>query len=197
MVIELPTVTIIIPQLGRPEGLQRCLQSIYALNYPQERINTLVLADEGEKTVPQKIKQGVELSSGEWICYAANDMEFETDSLKIAVTAGIENGKSLVSFNEGELLPDKGNICTHFVIKRSFIPSLENGEIFSCDFIHAGCDNWLHAQAEKMNEFMYCEDAKIIHRHFSRGTEYDWVYKKAYENRARDVETLQKKLSSL
>lgn len=191
---NLPKVSIIIPQLGREEGLKRCLDSIKNLDYPNALIEPIVV--EGEETVPIKVQKGLEKSTGEYICYAANDVEFTPDSLKIAIQDSIKLNKGLVSFTSGSLLPDNGNICEHFIIKRELIDKLEARQIFSTDFNHVGVDNWLWAQATKLDT-SYRSTAFIHHYHFSKGAELDNVYKRGWDKVMRDREILQNKLSKL
>lgn len=192
----MPTVSIVLPTLGRAEGLQRCLESITSLDYPQELIDICVL--DGEGTVPEKVKRGVEQTKGEYIVYAANDMSFTPNSLLLAVEASLREGKALVSFNEGPLLPDLGNICPHFIIRRDFLPQLERGEVFSLDMRHCGVDNFLWAQADKLGQAFYCEPAKINHTHFSKGeSKFDEVYKKGWDFVDQDRAILQQKLAQL
>src|SRR3990167_2275502 len=109
-------ISFILPTLGRPEGLQRCLNSIQNLTISRDQVEILVL--DGEGTVPEKIDKGLKQVKGDYLVYAANDMEFESESVAIALKESINRRKGLVSFNEGPLLPDKGNICTHFLISR-------------------------------------------------------------------------------
>lgn len=185
-----PTISFIIPSLGRPDGLKRCLDSIDKLNYPKDLMDIKIV--EGEDTVPVKVKIGVDNTHGEYIVYAANDMEFDPECINEA----LKIDKGLVSFNEGMLLPDNGNICTHFMIKRSLIDKI-GGEIFDTEFTHTGCDNLLWAKCEKLGEASYCEGAKITHNHFSKGGEYDDVYKKGWLNVEKDRELLKAKLKQL
>lgn len=194
--IELPSVSFIVPTLGREEGLKKCLDSIKELNYPQELIDVNVL--DGEGTVPQKVARGVVETSGEFIVYAANDMTFDTNCILIAVVQSLLLGKRLVSFNEGELLEDKGNICTHFIIKRDLIPEI-GGEVFDTRYKHLGVDNLLWSKCVKLNEAYHSETAKIDHRHFTKGAEFDDVYKKAWneENIKHDRELLKQDLEKL
>jgi len=196
---ELPKVSIIIPNLGRPDGLKRCLDSIEILNYPRELIETIVIEDEPRLGVPARVKEGIEKSTGEWIVYAANDMEFTSNSLIEILQEYKKTKKRLISFNAGQVLPDGGNKCEHFAIKRDLISLLERGEVFSLDFYHVGCDNWLCAQAEKINEFMWCEHAKINHYHFSKTGIVDDVNKLAWKEEMviRDRDILKNKLASL
>jgi glycosyltransferase involved in cell wall biosynthesis len=196
---DLPKVSIVIPNLGRPEGLQRCLDSIKTLNYPDWLIETIVIEDEPRLGVPARLKEGVEKATGSWIVYAANDMEFTPNCLIEAYFTNKKTGKRLVAFNAGPLLPDEGNKCEHFMIEKSLIPLLDKGEVFSTDFWHVGCDNWLSAQADKLNEFVRSEDAKIIHYHFSKGANFDTTYQIAWKEEmvAKDREILKNKLAQL
>jgi len=194
----LPTVSIVIPTLGRPEGLERCLASIKALEYPRDNIEILVF--DGETlTVPEKVKLGVEKSTGEYICYAANDMEFAPDSLTIAVKHSLESQKSLVGFHSGQITDDKGNICEHFIIRKDFLPKLKNKEIFFTEMTHCGVDNFLWAQADKLDQAYHAEDAKITHHHFSKGAEYDAIYERGWNavTRNKDLAILDRELALL
>lgn len=192
----LPKVSILIPTLNRPEGLQRCLDSIKKLNYPQDRIQ--VMMDKGEGTVPRKVAQMLEQADGEYICYAADDMEFTPNSLLIAVEESKQMGKGMVSFNAGAVYPDKGNICEHFIIRKDFIKEI-GGEIFDTEFTHVGVDNLLWAQCDKLGQAYHSEKALINHYHFSKGAEFDATYKKAWESESvqKDRELLKLKLSQL
>ncbi len=192
----LPTVAVVLPQLGREEGLKRGLDSIAALNYPQDKITIKVL--EGEGTVPEKVKRGVEETLSHYVVYAANDMYFEPNSLLLAVVASLREDKALVSFYEGPLTPNDGNICSHFIIRRDFIPQLERGEVFSTDFHHICCDNFLWEQAKKLGQAYYCESAKITHKHFyNGGASFDSVYEKGWSKKEQDREVLKQKLANL
>ena len=187
----LPLVSIIIPTLGRPVGLQRCIDSIQRLNYPRHRVETIVV--EGPETVPEKVKRGLELSHGNLIVYAANDMEFTPDSLWLAVDASKKHG--LVSFASGPLYPDNGNICEHFLIRRDMIEKV--GEIFSTRFHHVGCDNLLWAKCSALGEAYRCEPARVIHHHFTAGAEMDDVYQKGWSKVEEDREILREELEGL
>ncbi len=184
----LPMVSIIIPQLGRPEGLERCQKSISELNYPKKKLEVIVI--EGEETVPEKLRKGLKMAHGDVICYAANDMEFTPDAMIRAVEMSRRYG--LVSFNAGPVLPDKGNICEHFIIGRDLIERI-GGEIFDTRLVHCGVDNLLWAKAEKLSQAHWCEKAVIFHYHFSKGGKMDPVYEKGWSHRDED----RKKLAEL
>ncbi len=186
-----PTVTFLVPTLNRPEGLRRCLESIERLEYPKDRIRVIVI--DGPGTVPQKIKRGYEQSEGDYIVYAADDTEFTPDSLLRIITLA-QRGYDLVGFNTGPM-----DLMEHFIIKRDFVPKLDGGEIFSTDFHHVGTDDFLRAQAEKMGQYARCGDAIVIHKHFSRGGQWDDTYAKAWDTEkvVKDRATLQAKLDKL
>lgn len=186
----LPSISILLPHLHRQNGLEKCLHSIKNLNYPQKLIEVIVL--DGDDSVPLKIKKGVEQSKGEWVVFAANDMVFHSE----CIINALKCKKRLVSFNEGELLPDNGNICTHFMIKRDLIP-LIGGEIFCTRMNHVGVDNLLWAKCEKLGEAHYCKEAKITHHHFSKGAPFDSVYEKGWKNVEQDRQILKEELAKL
>ncbi len=189
----LPTASILLPTLGRPEGLKRALVSIDRLLYPKHLMEVIVL--EGEETVPQKVDKGFKQSKGDYIVYASNDMEFYPLSLYNAIKTSQETKKGLVSFNSGVVLPDEGNINEHFVITRNLANQL--GHIFDTDFQHVGVDNLLWHKAKKIDQAIRDPFAFIKHNHFSRGSEYDDVYKKGWENAEKDRELLKTKLKTL
>lgn len=185
--LPLPKLSIVIPQLGREEGLKRCLDSIEKSNYPRELLEVIV--EEGEGTVPQKVERGLAKATGEYIVYAENDTEFDPNCLILAV---LEN-KPFVSFNTGELLPDEGNVCTHFMIRKDVIP----GQIFDTDFHHVGVDNLLWAKMKKLGIAYRSKTAILHHHHFSKTGKMDEVSKKGWQNTEEDRKLLKIKLEEL
>lgn len=190
---QLPTVSIIIPSLGRPEGLKRCKDSIAKLNYPQHKIEILEI--EGEGTVPEKMRDGLEQATGDIICYGSNDIEFTPDSLLLAVEETKYHG--LVAFNTGELLPDEGNICEHFVIRRDLVNTKLNGIIFDTRLNHCGVDNLLWSQAKRMEQAVRCEQAIVHHFHFSRGGVMDEIYERGWRHVAEDRKKLKEIMENI
>jgi glycosyltransferase involved in cell wall biosynthesis len=187
-----PKVTFIIPTLGREAGLKLCLESIERLNYPKEQIEVIVI--DGEGTVPEKMARGYSQAKGEYIVYASNDIAFEHNSLWEALQDAVDF--DLVAFNTGAILPDEGNICEHFMIKKDFVKEI-GGEIFDTDFHHVGCDNLLWAKAKKLGEAVRCDDAIVHHYHFSTGAKKDEVYEKGWSKVEEDRALLAKKLKEL
>jgi len=195
---DLPKISIVLPTLGRQESLQRCLSSIKHLNYPQEKIELIVIEDEPRVGVPKRVAEGVDKSTGEFIVFASNDIEFSPDSLILAFIEMTHKNKALASFNTGDLGEDLGNICEHFIIRKNFLPLIDN-EIFDTEFYHVGVDNLLWAKCSKLKQSIRCEHAYVKHYHFSRGEKFDDVYKLGWDedNVKHDRKLLVKKLSEL
>ncbi len=188
----LPIVSILIPTLGREEGLKKCLDSIDKLYYPKHLIDVLIA--EGEGTVPVKTNKLMKWARGDVFVYAANDMEFTPYSLYRAIKAS--EGHGLVAFNSGLVLPDEGNICEHFIIWKDTVDKI-GGKIFSEKFHHVGCDNLLWAQCKRIGEASRCEEAKIIHNHFSVGRTMDSIYQKGWSKVGEDRAILAEELNNL
>lgn len=189
-----PKISFVIPTLGREEGLKRCLDSIKALNYPQDRIEVIVKQDsyENRTGVPKLLKQGVEESTGDWVVFASNDTEFTPDSINEALWEGAEG---YVAFNTGPIYPDEGNINEHFMIRKDIIAKI--GEVFDTDFWHAGCDNLLWAKMKKLGIFKRAPHAVVKHYHFTKGADYDKTYKLGWSHVEEDRALLKVKLAQL
>ena len=193
--IHVPKVSFIIPTLGRPEGLQRCITSIENLNYPKNKVEIIIKDDSFENRigVPRLLKQGIEEATGEWIVFASNDTGFTRDSIKEALKVG---EKGYVAFNTGIVYPDEGNINEHFMIRRDVIEKI--GEVFDTDFWHCGCDNLLWAKMKKLGIEKRCDTAIVNHYHFAQtGQPMDDVAVLAYSKVQEDRELLKIKLKEV
>jgi tetratricopeptide (TPR) repeat protein len=205
----LPRVAVLVPTLGRPEGLARCLKSIDRLYYPKHLLKVVV--DGGEGTVPEKVnRMAADNPDVDAYVYAANDMEFDPWCLYTAIREARGNPPKahpfqtppaypfvygLVSFNAGPVYPDEGNICEHFLITKELYSKM--GEVFSEKFHHCGCDNLLWAKAKKFSRAMHSEAARIVHHHFSKGAPMDEVYHKGWSQVEADRAVLAEELKKL
>jgi len=179
----LPTISVILPHVPdtRQEGLDLCLDSIKKQNYPEELISIHVIDSEG--TVPEKVKIGVQESNGEYICFAADDVEFHSDDFIKAILKSIRVGYEMIMFNTGV------EECEHFIIRRNSIDNLSNKELFDTRFHHVGCDNWLWHQMKGI--CARAENTKTNHKHFSRLTGVmDDVYTEGWSQVEKDRELL-------
>lgn len=191
---ELPIVSFIIPTLGRPEGLRRCIDSIKALDYPKDRIEIIIKEDSFEKRigVPKLLQDGAMQAKGSWIVFASDDIEFTVGSLREALDIG---EKGFVAFNTGIVSPDEGNICEHFMIRSDIVAEI--GEIFDTEFYHVGVDNLLWAKMKKMGIARRADKAIVNHYHFSKGAKMDDTYSVAWSHVEEDRKLLKKKLAEL
>lgn len=198
---DLPKMSFVIPTLGREEGLKKCIDSIKALNYPEDKIEIIVKQDSFTNNigVPKLLKEGVSEATGEWIVFASNDIEFEKNSLIKAYIGSEDNG--FMAFNTGYIGPDFGNVCEHFMIRRDVIEQI-GGDIFDTDFHHVGCDNLLWEKLKKIGRAKRCTSAIVHHNHFSQnperqGKEMDEVYQLGYKFIDADRKTLEEKLKQI
>jgi len=192
----LPKVSIVLPTLGREDGLKRCLKSIDRLYYPKHLIELIVLDGE-EGTVPEKVKKGVGKADGEYIVYASNDIEFEPYSLYRAVKTSLDSKKGLVAFDTG-VKNEEGFINEHFLFRLDLLDKI-GGEVFDTDFHHVGIDDLLWKKCDKLGEAMMSK-GKVKHYHFSRldeDTPKDWVIERGWAKEKEDRELLVKKLQEL
>lgn len=196
---DLPKVSFVIPHLGREEGLKRCTDSIKALNYPQDKIEIIIINDVPRLGVPKRLNEGVARATGTWIVFAANDLEFTPDSLIIAYKQATGIGGRFISFNTNMPGETKPRLCEHFLIHRDIVEMLK-GKIFDEDFNHVGVDDLLWAKMKKLGEARRCDKAIVHHYHFSRpGGKMDDVYEKGWnaESVERDRRLLSEKMKQL
>lgn len=193
---QMPKISIVVPTLGRPEGLEKCLNSIKNSSYPQDLLETVIL--DGPGTVPAKMVTGVKQAKGDFILFGANDVEFHGDTLAIASAECQAKNLKFLAFNTGTILPDEGNICEHFMIHKDIIPFLDKGEVFCTEMHHVGVDNYLWAQVKKLG-FAYRSDLAILnHYHFSKtGKPLDDIYQHGWSKVNEDRAILSKKLKEL
>jgi glycosyltransferase involved in cell wall biosynthesis len=182
-------ISILLPTLGRLEGVKKVLKSIENLDYPKELIEVIQEEDTEKIGVPKMIKNLLTKATGDYIVFASNDIEFTSSSIREA----LKSDKGLIAFNTGEILPDEGNICEHFMIRRDLIEKL-GGDIFDTDFHHIGVDNLLWAKAKKLGEAERAHTAIVHHYHFSKGFPLDEVYELGWAHKERDRDLLNKKL---
>lgn len=197
---SLPKISFLIPTLGRPDGLNRCVASIDDLIYEKNLIEKLIVEDSPRKGVPLRMKELFDRSTGDYLVFASNDTEFAAESLMIAYLYMKDNNLDLCSFNTGEVSSDQGNVNEHFMIKRSFVEEKLAGEIFDTRYNHVGVDNLLWARAKKFGKADRCNNAIVNHKHFSTGkSEYDEIYDLGWneESVKKDREMLKKDLEEL
>ncbi len=199
---RLPTITLLIPTLGRSEGLNRILNSIIKSIYPKDNIFPEVEEDLESKGCPLMVnllfKRSQKKQKTDYCIFLADDTELTPTCLLEAINECLEDDLDLLALNTGEVLPDKGNINEHFIIKTDFVNKVLKGKIFDEDFWHVGCDNLLWHIANKKGKAKRSENAILKHYHFSKNlSSIDKTYEKGWSKVDQDRELLQKKLKEL
>jgi glycosyltransferase involved in cell wall biosynthesis len=185
---QLPKIVVLLPHIAgtREEGLKLALESIASQNYPQELIEVKIL--EGDDTVPQKVKRGVEEcdKQNDYVVFAADDVQFSpNDFIQAYLQLNKGDGYFLCAFNTGI------KECEHFMFILEGLDFLSNGEIFDTRFHHVGCDNWLWEQMDELSFATRAHLTNTKHNHFSRGGQMDAVYEKGWDKTQQDRDLLQ------
>ncbi len=195
--IPQPHVSIIIPTLGREEGLKKCTDAIKE-NAGYSNYDVVILKDsfENRKGVPKLVKEGTDSCSGELVMFLANDVIPQPNFLKEAVNKMYEAfGKDmdgLVGLND---MYWHGEFATHWLASKKLLPYLD-GEFFHTGYHHNGCDNELTERCRKMDKYVWAEKAKVLHNHPIRADfkgEVDAVYKVAQQFYDEDRALLKKR----
>ena len=94
---KLPKISFVLPTLGlRKEGLERCVNSIKSIIYPQELIEIVMVEDKLRNGLSVSFKEGVEKATGEWIVFASDDIEFTPQCIMQAYLTYKKTDKKLV-----------------------------------------------------------------------------------------------------
>jgi tetratricopeptide (TPR) repeat protein/glycosyltransferase involved in cell wall biosynthesis len=182
--VKEPLVSIIIPTLGREEQLQRLINLIET-NAGWPLYEVLVEVDDwppNNQGVPRLVQRGVARARGELIMYLGTDCEPQRGFLLEAVHAMLRHFPAydgLIGLNDG--IYTSGQVATHWLAGKALLPLLD-GEFFHTGYHHVGCDNELTARCRKLRRYVWCEQARINHQHFSvTGKELDETYRVGWQ----------------
>lgn len=179
-----PKVSICIPTLGRPEKLERLLQSIKD-NAGYDNYEIIVEEDKpmpDNEGVPTVLKRAVDKSTGELVMFLGNDCIMEPNCVQEAVWAMAMNFPEmdgLIGLNDSYW---KGEVATHWLASKKLLPMLD-GEFFHTGYYHTGCDSELTSRCKAMGKYAWAEHAVVFHDHpvrngFKEGV--DEIYAQAY-----------------
>lgn len=163
---RLPLVSIVIPSLGRPEKLQRLLDSIKKnANYPNYEVIVELDSFENRQGAPKTLKKGVERSNGEMIMFLGNDCICKPNFLIQAIIKSYQafgdEHDGLVGLNDCYW---HGELATHWLASKKLLPYL-GGEFFHTGYGHTGCDNELTSMCKKIGKYIWAEHSIVYHDH--------------------------------
>jgi len=143
-----------------------------------------ILSEEDKDRIgcPKMLKQLVDKSKGDQVCFIADDTWPEDGWLHAAVEAmkNLTDGWGIVGLNSQE-----SRHAAHFLADKKMLPFI-GGEFFSTEYKHCWCDNELTDIAIEHGRFVFCDEAKLTHNHPVFGTapvdaDYARVYSIEYK----------------
>jgi glycosyltransferase involved in cell wall biosynthesis len=188
------TISIIIPSTGRPALLKQCLESLRdSLAESQLRIEVVLVIDHDEESAKMARgldlgrlqlhldyspeyrgnvaawNRGLELSDGEFIVFAADDLKWGEGWLNAALNKmwTLPLGSGLVGFNDGHWGEE---LSTHYIMTRTFIIDVLGGVIAWEWYKHSFNDLETNDRAKAAGRYAWAEDAHVTHLHWTFGT---------------------------
>ena len=178
-----PRCSIIIP-IVRMDGAERCMKAcVDNAGIPREQYEFVCAEDVDGDGCPKMVKYLTENTNSDIVIFLGDDTIPEKDWLfeLLKVMDSFEDGWGLVKINDHQNTP----WAQHFAISKKLIDKLSDKEIFSTQFWHSACDEWLYRQASNLNRFKYAEKSCIIHDHPSGNLEgklrYGTVYSRPWQ----------------
>jgi glycosyltransferase involved in cell wall biosynthesis/SAM-dependent methyltransferase len=158
-----PKVSIVVPTLGRPEKLARCLAAI--AEHAEGDYEVIVEHDsfEDRQGCPKTLKKGVERATGDFVMFLGNDCVpqkgFISEALKVMNT--LPGGWGLVALYDSR---HEGRLATHWMASKRLLPFL-GGEFFSTEYEHTFCDNEITDRCKALGRYAYAPLSRIGHDH--------------------------------
>lgn len=204
---------ILLPTIYRKEGLQRSLKSLFETTKNYDL--TVVIAREWDdysaidtcKLYNGKVIQAVCRQNKMGPAYAWNtalqaaqffdgyftasdDIEFIDGWLDEILKIQKATGKGLIGVNDGTGKYERAKFCTHYFLTRNFIRNHNGGVVYCPHYYTDFCDVEIIERANKVDEFAYAPESKIIHHWkeindeaYRRGESRRNEAKKIYEDR--------------
>lgn len=136
--------------------------------------------------------RGLELSSGDYIVFAGDDLWWGEDWLAKALECHKKElrGHGMVGFNDEH---NNGNVLsTHYLADREFVKSILGGRIAYPFFKFYCNDTVANRLAKKAGMFYWCEEAIVTHNHYVTGRrEKDELDRENEPKLAADIQVLE------
>lgn len=187
-------ISAILATTGRPDEAERCIRELRATTEGHElEIVCGVDADPvtARRVVPlvdvldvaphyrgsgQAWNDCLRRATGDPIVLAADDLHWQEGWLDWALLAleDFDGGWGMVGFNDGHSKRHEADgrgrdFATHYLLSRRFIAEVLGGVVAWPCYGHSLMDRETNARARRANRFIWCEDAKVFHRHWLFG----------------------------
>lgn len=175
-------VSVVIPSLGRPDRLQKCLDRLF-VSAPD--VEAIVVADNNDmatirvarETEPARLVTvsqgtgpveawniGASHATGDYLVLGADDLVFHDGWYEVALGAmAKKNGYGLVAFND--LSPLSGRLATHYMVSRAYAVNEWGGFLAAPYYKQQFIDNEATERAKRDNCFIYAQSAIVEHMH--------------------------------
>lgn len=155
-------VSIIIPVIRR-KNLDH-LKELIKQNAGTDDYEIVWKEDEDRIGCPKMVKNLVERSKGDKVCFLGDDTEPQKDFLKNALQAMESSGKYLIGMRD-----NRSDHMAHWLADKRLLPII-GGEFFHTEYLHNFCDDELRHRAQRAEQFQWCYESIVLHNHPVYGT---------------------------
>lgn len=201
------TVDIVIPMLGRPEHVERLLDSLKS--EPGIEFAPIFVVSPDDHDVRYAVKQSCEdyivmagppeggdfarktntafrATTGDWVFLGASDLLFHEGWATAAIKVGEEYNAGVVGTDDlGNPTVSRGHHSTHSLVRRSYIESTGGGwdgpgVVYHEGYFHQYVDTELVTAAQARGRWVFSHDSKVEHLHpFWHKGQMDETYRRA------------------
>lgn len=133
-----------------------------------ERFEVVVDYRHEHRGCSQAWNDALRASTGDPVVLAADDLEWQPGWLTAALNQLSEfpDGWGFVGFNDGHWGQE---LSTHYMMSRRFVVEVLGGVVAWPCYQHSFNDREANARAQQAGRYAWCEDARVLHRHWIFG----------------------------
>lgn len=147
---------------------------------PTDQYNITFKEDTERIGCPKMVKDLVDNTESEHVCFIGDDTMPQKNFLKIALEhmSRLPGGWGLVGLGDGT----GRDLPCHWLASRKLLPKLD-GEFFHTGYKHCFCDNELALRCRQIDKFVMAQDAQVLHNHpLINNADWDEDYKRVYSD---------------